>query len=75
MIEKFYEVRCDFCGTVINHYPKIRPTRERIEKIVGVRCTATKHFCSDVCYANWKHDCQERMYMNLRQNGRIHNNG
>ena len=73
MIEKFYEVRCDFCDSVINHYPNNRPTRKNIEAYGGV-CTATKHFCSDVCYANWKHDCQERQYMNLKQNGRIHTN-
>jgi len=50
-------------------------TGDIIASVNGSCCTATKHFCSDVCYANWKHDCQERRYMNLRQNGRIHNNG
>ena len=75
MIEKFYEVRCDYCGRVINHYPKIRPTRSKIEKIIGVRCTATKHFCSDECFANWNHDRQATQYWNLKQKGRINNNG
>lgn len=72
MIEKYYEVRCDYCGNVINHYPKNKPTRENIEDC-GAICTATKHLCSSECFANWNHDRQERQYLNLKQNGRIHN--
>lgn len=72
MIEKYYEVRCDYCNRVISHYPKIRPTRKDVE-MYGARCTATKHFCSEECYANWNHDRQAKQYWNLRQHGRIHN--
>ena len=34
-IYKYYEVSCDVCGKVINHYP-YRPTRNDLKKDVGV---------------------------------------
>lgn len=26
MIEKWYEVTCDYCGAAMNHYVKCKPT-------------------------------------------------
>lgn len=73
MIQKWYEVTCDYCGRGINHYISRKPTKESIKED-GAVCTATHQFCDDECYANWLHDKQERQYMNLRQRGRIHSN-
>ena len=72
MIQKWYEVTCDYCGAGINHYIGSRPTREMLEAD-GAVCTATKHFCSETCWGEWNHDCQQRQYQNLQPDGRIHN--
>lgn len=53
MIEKWYEVTCDYCGTGINHYIGNKPTKEEM-KDDRIVCTSTKQFCSNECYANWK---------------------
>lgn len=71
MIEKWYEVSCDYCGHVINHYINIRPPKEMLEED-GAICTATKQFCSNECFANWQHDKQAKQYLNLKQNGKLH---
>ena len=73
MIERWYEVTCDYCGSVINHYIDRKPTREEIEEDGGVT-TGTKQFCCKECWGNWNHDRQERIYGNLKQNGSIHRN-
>lgn len=74
MITKWYKVTCDYCGRSIGgHYIACKPTKEEIQLDGGI-CTATKQFCSDECYGEWRHNAQERRYMNLQQNGRIHNN-
>ena len=70
MIEKWYEVTCDYCGAAINHYVKCKPTTEVMESD-GIVCTAAKQFCSDECYANWNHDKQATQYFNLKQNGKL----
>lgn len=70
MIQRWYEVTCDYCGCGINHYAVGKPTREMLEED-GIVCTATKQFCSDECYANWQHDRLERQHMNLYPNGLI----
>lgn len=72
MIQKWYEVTCDYCGAGINHYIGCRPTRKMLEGD-GVVCTATKQFCGEICRDEWNHDRQLRQYMNLHPNGRIHN--
>ena len=71
MIQKWYEVSCDYCGRVINQYIDKKPTKEMLEAD-GVVCTATKQFCSETCCGEWNHDRQARQYLNLRQDGRIH---
>lgn len=73
MIYRYFEVRCDYCGRTINHYPQRKPDNEVLRKD-GIVHTRTKQFCSDECYANWNHDRQAKQYCNLRQHGRIHNN-
>ena len=72
MIQKWYEVTCDYCGEVINHYIGKKPSNEEIQADGGVT-TATKQFCCEECFGDWNHYRQERQYGNLRQNGRIHN--
>lgn len=72
MIYRYYELRCDYCGCVINHYPIRKPDNELLRK-EGILHTSTKQFCSDECFANWNHDRQAKQYFNLRQQGRINN--
>lgn len=72
MIVKFYEVRCDYCDRTINHYPRVKPSLDILRRD-GIICTQTKTFCSQQCYDDWNHNRQEKQYMNLRQNGKIHN--
>lgn len=55
MIQKWYEVTCDYCGHGINHYIGKKPSNAMIEDD-GAICTATNHFCSEECFANWNHD-------------------
>lgn len=57
MIQKWYEVTCDYCGSGINHYIGSRPTRKMLEAD-GAVCTATKHFCSEMCWGEWNYDRQ-----------------
>ena len=71
MIQRWYELTCDYCGCGINHYIAHKPNRDRLEAD-RVVCTATKQFCSEKCLAEWNHDRQAKQYMNLRQRGRIH---
>lgn len=74
MITKVYEVTCDYCGTGLNHYMGKKPTMEELRND-GFVTTATKVFCNERCQGDWNHDRLEKQYLNLQQNGRIHNNG
>ena len=71
MIQKLYEVTCDYCGTGINHYMGSRPTLKEL-KADEVICTATKQFCSETCWGEWNHDRQQQKYLNLHPGGKIH---
>lgn len=71
MIQKWYEVTCDYCGAVINHYIGRKPTKDELEAD-GATCTATKQFCCDQCFSSWQHDQQVRTYFNLHPGGEIH---
>lgn len=73
MIFRYYEIRCDYCGRTINHYPLHKPSNEILQKDKIVH-TRTKQFCSKRCYTNWNHDRRVTQYWNLRQHGKIHNN-
>ena len=70
MIKRWYEITCDYCGAAINHFP-YKPTNDELEAD-GCVCTKTKHFCNDVCFGYWNHDRQEKQYLNLHPDGRIH---
>lgn len=70
MIEKWYEITCDYCGTAITNYIGKKPTTEEM-KNDGIICTATMQFCSDMCFADWKHEKATRQYFNLKQNGKL----
>lgn len=71
MIQKYYEVTCDYCGRALNHYISKRPSNELLRDD-GFVTTATKHFCDIECWGNWNHDRQQRIYLNLHPNGKIH---
>ena len=71
MITKWYEVTCDYCGGGINHYIGKKPSRELMESD-GAITTSTKQFCCDACYADYKHDLDEKRYLNINPSGRIH---
>lgn len=71
MIHKYYEVVCDYCGRTLNHYSYLKPDNELLRKH-GFFTTATKQFCNETCFGDWKHDRQSRQYMNLKQKGIIH---
>lgn len=71
MVTRVYEVTCDYCGICLNRYIGKKPTMEEL-KVDGFVATATKVFCSERCQGDWNHDRNEKQYLNLRQNGRIH---
>ena len=71
MIRKLYKVTCDYCGRIINYYKDKKPSKELLEHD-GAVITATKQFCCDACYADYKHDLDERRYLNINPSGRIH---
>lgn len=73
MIRKLYEVTCDYCGRTINHYIGKKPSKELLERD-GAVITATKQFCCDACYADYKHDLDEKRYLNINPSGHIHSN-
>lgn len=66
MIEKFYECTCDYCGSVINHFPQVRPSKEDFEEI-GAKVYVKKIFCDEECLANYRHDLTEARVGNLKQ--------
>jgi len=71
MITRWYEVSCDYCGSVINHYKRRKPSREELS-VNGAFTTATKQFCNVNCYSNYMHDLNEKRYLNINPSGRIH---
>ena len=48
MLQKWYELTCDCCGSAINHYIGSKPSREMLKQD-GVIICGDKHFCSDEC--------------------------
>lgn len=73
MIQKLYEVYCDYCGNCLNHYMGRKPTRQELIND-GFFCTATKQFCNEMCWGDYNHDLQQTRYLNIRTDGKIHNN-
>lgn len=71
---KLYEVSCDYCGTCLNHYIGRKPSMMELWED-GFVATRTRVFCNWRCMDAWEHDVRERRYLNLRQGGKIHNNG
>ena len=58
MITKWYEVTCDYCGNVLNHYIDIKSSDKEL-KDDGFYVKGHKHFCNITCYNNYintKHD-------------------
>ena len=49
MITKWYEVTCDYCGSVLNHYIDIKPDNKELIND-GFICRNGKHYCSCKCY-------------------------
>ncbi len=50
MIERYYEVVCDFCGCA-DHY-KQNPTKSFLQDM-GWICVRGKHFCDEDCYKKY----------------------
>lgn len=71
MLQKWYELSCDYCGSCIKHYIGRKPSREKLTAD-GVFTQGQKHFCSDACAAGFLHDLSKKKYLNLKQNGKIH---
>lgn len=71
MIERCYEVSCDYCGRTLNHYIKKRPSNELLRQD-GFVTTPTKQFCDEECWGSWNHDRKQRQYLNIHPDGRIH---
>lgn len=61
MMTKLYEVTCDYCGNVINHYIGRKPQREELEGD-GAVCTPYMQFCGEECYAKWKRYRYSQMF-------------
>jgi len=53
MITRWYEVGCDYCGTVINHYIQSKPSNEQLREI-GAVLRKGKIYCSTECYIKAK---------------------
>lgn len=53
MITKWYEVTCDYCGNVLNHYIDIKPSDKEL-KDDGFYVKGHKHFCNINCYLKSK---------------------
>lgn len=53
MLEKWYELSCDYCGGAINHYPDRKPSKELLKKDCAV-VSGDKHFCTQGCYEQYK---------------------
>lgn len=73
MVQKWYEVTCDYCGRCLNHYIGKKPTKNELIND-GFSCTSTKVFCDEACFAYWNHDKQERQFFNINPSGKIHAN-
>ena len=71
MLQKWYELTCDYCGTSINHYIGRKPSLKDLTAD-GVVTTGSKHFCSEKCCGEFQHDLDKKRYCNLKQNGRLH---
>lgn len=59
MIEKWYEVTCDYCGGVLNHYIGRKPSTKELRSD-GFICTDSNQFCSEECFENWRHNWQDK---------------
>ena len=53
MIEKWYEVTCDYCGWALNHYVGNKPTKKELEND-GFIVYKGMDFCSERCLNDWK---------------------
>lgn len=53
MIQKWYEVTCDNCGDVINHYIGRKPYNFELIND-GVVLKKNKHFCCIDCYNEYE---------------------
>lgn len=52
MIEKWYEVTCDYCGKALNHYINMKPTTKMLkEDDIVVHNNHT--FCDKECYTKF----------------------
>lgn len=73
MFQKYYELSCDYCGAVINHYVAKKPSWGLMLH-EGVVIKGNKHFCSFLCRDEYLRDLGEKRCLNLKQNGKIHTN-
>lgn len=73
MLKKYYELSCDYCGVGMCHYPDKKPGKSLLLSD-AVILHGTKHFCSYICRDGYLHDLDEKRYLNLKQNGKIHTN-
>ena len=64
MIEKWYEVTCDYCGAAVNHYPGVKPTRKELEND-GLVVFKDKVFCDQECLDSWKRENRLGIYKPL----------
>ena len=68
MIEKWYEVSCDLCGQVINHYIGNKPTTEELKED-GAVLYKSHIFCCEKCYDKFKQKEDERRYKIRKEKG------
>lgn len=68
MIEKWYEVSCDLCGQVVNHYIGNKPTKEELNED-GAVLYKTFIFCCEDCYNKFKQKEDERRYKIRKEKG------
>lgn len=65
MIEKLYEVTCDYCGFAINQYAGNKPSKKELEND-GFIVYKGLVFCSKQCFNDWK--AEQKNETNLKTN-------
>lgn len=58
MVQKWYEVYCDNCGNIINHFIGNRPSKYEIENDGGL-IWRNKTFCGNRCLEKYKEKYKE----------------
>ena len=54
MIQKVYEITCEYCGQAFHGYTSIKATNAWYRELGGIVTADGKHFCDKMCYNNFR---------------------